>query len=138
LNVVNQYFIVQLRRAKNLECDLSYGEYSQSCLLASCGSFSVGKALRGVKLATDPNLVPKLRMNGPYHHNHICCACNVHWPCHFFSNRSVATLSGYCLSPLLYVWITHCGSNGKDLIEIFSDATRTTYNALQSNMCELA
>jgi hypothetical protein len=41
LRAVNQHFIVQLRRAKNLECDLSCREYSGCCLLASCGSFSV-------------------------------------------------------------------------------------------------
>jgi len=63
-----------------------------------------GKAVRGVKLATDPHLVPKLRMNGPYLYYPICCACNVHWPCHF-SNRSMATRSVYCHSLPLYVWI---------------------------------
>ena len=34
--------------------------------------------------------------------------------------------------------VLQCGSSGKDIIQIFSDATRTTYNAVQSNMCELA
>jgi len=103
-----KHFIVQLRRAKNLECDFSCGEYSRSCLLATRGSSRVGgKAVRGVKLAIDPHLVPKLRMNGPYPYYPICCACNVHWLCHF-SNLSVSTRSGYCLSPLLYVWIKQC------------------------------